>query len=130
MSSHGGSKGPLIDPNLATRLFGTIIVLAFFIQFVPGFHAVDLFTFIVIAVGIALIEIPLRPFIELQTLIFTPVTIGVPLFIVTFVLLFLFSHFFPGFTITGWWQMPLASLAVAFVHVYAERYTHSVYQNK
>jgi putative membrane protein len=130
MSSHGGSKGPLIDPNLATRLFGTIAVLVLFIQFVPGFHAVDFFTLAVVAVGIALIELPLRPFIELQTLIFTPITIGVPLFVVTFILLFLLAQVFPGFSINGYWQIPLASLAVALVHVFAERYTHSVYQNK
>jgi uncharacterized membrane protein YvlD (DUF360 family) len=95
----------------------------------PGFHTVDLFTFVVIVVGVAFIELLARPFIELQTLVFTPITIGIPMFLVTLVLLFLLARFFPGFTVTGYWQIPLASLLVTLVHIFAEKFTHTPYQH-
>lgn len=119
----------MLNPNLLVRLVGTMVVLGLCIWYVPGFHTVDLFTFVVIVVGVALIELPARPFIELQTLVFTPVTVGVPIFFLTLILLFLLAHFFPGFTVTGYWQIPLASLLVTLVHIIAEKFTHTPYQH-
>lgn len=119
----------MLNANLLVRLVGTVVVLGLAILYIPGFHAVDLFTFVVIVVGVALIELPARPFIELQTLVFTPVTVGIPIFFLTLVLLLFLARFFPGFTVSGYWQIPLASLAVTLVHVFAEKFTHTPYQH-
>lgn len=118
-----------MNPNLLVRLFGTIIVLGLCLWYIPGFQTVDLFTFVVIVVGVALIELLARPFIELQTLVFTPVTIGIPIFLFTLVLLFLLARYFPGFTVTGYWQIPITSLLVTLVHIFAEKFTHTPYQH-
>jgi uncharacterized membrane protein YvlD (DUF360 family) len=119
-----------MNPNFLIRLFGTMIILGLCLWYIPGFQTVDLFTFIVIVVGVALIELLARPFIELQTLVFTPVTVGAPLFLLTLALLLLLNRYFPGFSVTGYWQIPITALAVSLVHAVAETFTHTPYQNK
>lgn len=106
--------------NLLIRIFGTALAVMLFILYVPGFYAVDPFTVGFVSLGVALFCLYVRPFVKLEMSIMSPVTIGIPVFVITFALLFILARVFPGFAVSGYWQIPLASLAVTLVHLIAE----------
>lgn len=113
--------------NFFIRLVGTGVVLFLIFRYLPGFYTVDLFTLIAMPIIIAIILLPVRSLILLQTFHLTPVTVGVPLFTLTTIVIYFLSHTFPGFALTNWWGIFVASFAVATVHYLSEQCVHHQY---
>lgn len=107
--------------HLLVKFFSTVFALLLITHFVPGFIVPDIYTAIIAAFVLGLINLFIRPIILLLTLPINLLTLGLFTFIVNALLLWGVASFVPGFTVTGFTPALLGALIIAIVHWLAEK---------
>lgn len=89
----------------------------------PGFHLANLGTAIVASIVIGLINLILKPILQLIALPISILTLGIFAFLINVALLMLAAAIVPGFTIDSFWTAVLASILLSlvtwFLHILA-----------
>lgn len=101
--------------RLLLRLIVNVLTLLIVAYIVPGFEIVDIWTAIVAAVVIGLVNTFLRPLLLLITLPITLVTFGIFAFVINILLLMLSAIIVPGFQIDGFLTAGIASIVLSLV---------------
>lgn len=102
-----------------------ISVLALFIveYLVPGFHLANIWTAVVAAVVIGLINTFIKPVLQLIALPISILTLGITAFLINVLLLWFASAIVPGFTIDSFLTAIIASILLSlitwFLHILA-----------
>ena len=103
--------------RLAVNVF-TLLVVEYI---VPGFILADIYTAVVAAVIIGVVNTFIRPILQLIALPVSLITFGISAFLINVVLLWGTSLLIPGFTIETFWTAVIASIALALVSWFLHR---------
>ena len=84
-------------------------------RIIPGFVVTGWVPAILAAIVLAIVNTIVRPVLWVLTLPLTIITLGLFLFVINALCLWLTAVLVPGFTITGFWAALIASLLLACV---------------
>jgi len=83
----------------------------------PGVHVIDLWTALVVALVMGILNVLIKPLLIILTLPITIITFGLFLLVINALLVLLASHIVPGFTVDGFWWALLFSLVISFINL-------------
>ena len=101
--------------HLILSLLLNALALIITAYIVPGFHVADFKTAVLAAIVLGIINTIIKPVLLLLTLPITIVTLGLFVFVINAVVLYLASAVVPGLTIDGWLPAILAALVLSVV---------------
>ena len=101
--------------NLLVRLAVNVFALLIVEYLVPGFRLANLWTAIVAAVAIGVVNTFIKPILQLIALPISLLTFGIAAFLINVFLLWGTSKVVPGFEITTFTTALVASIALALV---------------
>lgn len=81
-------------------------------------------TAMIVAVVLGLLNTFVKPALVLLTIPFTVLTLGLFLFVINIIIIYLASEIVPGFKVNGWWSALLFSIIVSFTSGALERFIH------
>jgi putative membrane protein len=102
--------------NLILKLIVNALVIFLVAFIVPGFHVANIFTALLIALVLGLVNITLKPILVLLTLPINILTLGLFTFVINAVLLMLVAAVVKGFNIDNFWAALLAALVISILH--------------
>ena len=82
---------------------------------VPGFHLASIWTAVVAAVAIGVVNTLIKPILQLVALPISILTFGISAFLINVFLLLLTSRVIPGFEIASFTTAIIASIALSLV---------------
>jgi putative membrane protein len=88
-----------------------VFVLAYIL---PGVHVDDIFTAVIVAVILSLLDAFIKPLLILLTLPATILTLGLFLFVINACIILIDAHFVHGFKVDGFWHALLFSILLSF----------------
>lgn len=92
---------------------GIAVVIAGYI--LPGINIDSIWTALLIAVVLGIINAIIRPILVILTLPITILTLGFFILVINALLVLLVSNIVPGFTVDGFWWAMLFSIVVSLV---------------
>jgi putative membrane protein len=95
-------------------------------RFVPGIEVESVYTALVVAVALGLVNLILRPIVLLFTLPLTIMTLGLFTFVVNAVMFWFVSSFIKGFEVEGFVPALLGSLVVSIVSFLGNRFLAAI----
>lgn len=101
--------------SLIARFLGTIFALLIATQFIEGFVVQSLYTAIIVALILGIINVTLKPLVLLITFPFQILTLGFFTFIVNGLFLWFVASFVEGFAVTGFVAAFLGALLITAV---------------
>jgi len=101
--------------KLIVKVTINVFALLIVAYIVPGFSLDSLWTAVVAAVIIGVVNTFLRPIIQIIALPITLLTFGIAAFLINVALLWLVSLIVPGFTITNFTTAIIASVVLSLV---------------
>ena len=101
--------------NLLVRLAVNVFALLIVEYLVPGFRLANLWTAIVAAVAIGVVNTFIKPILQLIALPISLLTFGIAAFLINVLLLWGTSKVVPGFEIATFTTALVASIALALV---------------
>src|SRR4051812_22927151 len=93
-------------------LVAAILVASYF---VPGVH-ITLIAALVLAVLLGLINVFIKPILNLLTLPLNIVTLGIFSLILNALIIMLLGHFVPNFSVAGFWSAFFFSIVVSLIN--------------
>lgn len=92
-------------------------VLALFVveYIVPGFHLAGIWTGVIAAIAIGVVNTFIRPILQIIALPISILTFGIAALLINVALLYGTSKFVPGFTIDSFWTAFIASIVLSLV---------------
>lgn len=97
--------------RLALNVFSLLVVE----YLVPGFHLANLWTAIVTAIVIGIVNTLIKPILQLVALPISMLTFGVTAFLINVFLLWVVSKIVPGFQIATFGAAIIASIVLSLV---------------
>jgi putative membrane protein len=97
------------------RLFLNGLAILIAARLVPGLHLSGTGAALAAGALLGLVNVAVRPILLLLTLPFTLVTLGLFIFVVNAICLWLTAALIPGFQIAGFWTALLGALVVSVV---------------
>jgi putative membrane protein len=101
--------------KLVIRLAITVFSLLVVEYIVPGFALSDIWTAIVAAVVIGIVNTVIKPVLQLIALPISILTLGLSAFLINVLLLWGTSKVIPGFVIESFWTAVVASIVLSLV---------------
>lgn len=101
--------------HLIVRLAINVFTLLVVEYLVPGFTLANLWTAVIAAIAIGIVNTLIRPILQLIALPITLLTFGVFAFLVNVFLLWMTSKFVPGFVIDSFTTAIIASIVLSLV---------------
>jgi putative membrane protein len=96
-----------------------VIMIAAYI--LPGVHVANLWTALLVALVIGVLNIFVKPLLIILTLPFTLVTFGLFLLVINSLLVLLASHIVPGFLVDNFWWALIFSIVVSLMNMAISR---------
>ena len=90
----------------------SVVITAYIL---PGVHVEDLFTSLVVAVVLALLNGFVRPILIILTIPVTVITLGLFLLVINALMIMLAGNIVPGFVVEGFWWALLFSVILSLV---------------
>lgn len=100
---------------LISLLINTLAVLVT-AYILPGIHVSSIWTAVVVAIVLALVNTILRPILFILTLPLTILTLGLFSFVIMGLLVYLVSAIVPGFSVDNFWWAILFAIIVALIN--------------
>ena len=107
--------------KLVVRLAVNVLALFVVATIIPGFIISDLWSAVVAAIVIGVVNTFIRPIIQLVALPISLLTFGVFAFLINVLLLWMVSFVVPGFEIQSFLTAIIASVALALVSWFLHR---------
>ena len=105
----------LLIMNFLLRILISAVVAFGLSQILSGIHIDSMWTAIILAIVLAILNTLLKPILVLLTLPITIVTLGLFLLVINAVIILLGSKFVDGFSVDGFWWALLFSILLSFV---------------
>jgi len=107
--------------TLVVRLFINVFALLVVEYIVPGFTLLDLWSAIVAAIIIGVVNTFIRPILQFVALPLSVATLGITAFLINVLLLWGVSLVVPGFEISGFATAIVASFALSLVSLFLNK---------
>ena len=102
--------------NFFLKILATGLAVFLTAYLLPGIHlASDLWTILIVALVITLLNVTLKPILIFITIPATIVTFGLFLFVINAIIIMVADYFVDGFTVDSFWWALLFSLIVSFI---------------
>lgn len=101
--------------KLILRLVINVAALLVVEYILPGFHFANIWTAVVAAIVIGIVNTFIRPIVQLIALPISILTFGITAIIINVLLLWGTSTLVPGFTIASFWTAFFASILLSLV---------------
>jgi len=101
--------------KLIVRLTINVFALLVVEYLVPGFHLAGIWTAIVAAIVIGIVNTFIKPVLQLIALPISILTFGIAAFLINVLLLWAVAQFVPGFTISSFPTAIIASIVLSLV---------------
>jgi putative membrane protein len=108
--------------KMLTRLLAVVVALLLASRYIPGINIDTIYTALVVAVLLGLINLIVRPILLVLTLPITILTLGLFLFVLNALLFWFVGSFVKGFEVTGFVPALLGSLLVSIIGSLAQRF--------
>jgi putative membrane protein len=106
-----GSSGDLLRNLLITTI--SIFAVSYIL---PGIQIESIWTAVILAVVLAVLNVTLKPFLILITIPITIITLGLFLLVINVLVLYVAAALIDGFHIAGFWWALAFSFLVSFVN--------------
>jgi putative membrane protein len=103
------------------RLLITTINVFVLASILPGIHIDDIFTAVIVAVILSLLNAFIKPLLILFTLPATILTLGLFLFVINACIILIDAHFVHGFRVDGFWHALLFSILLSFFNSFVNK---------
>jgi putative membrane protein len=107
---------------LITRILISALALLIVAYFLPGFTIDGLYTAIIGALILGLLNVLVRPVLIILTLPITLLTLGLFIFVINALLFLFVASFVEGFTVSGFWTAVIASIGVSIISAVGNRF--------
>lgn len=107
---------------LITRILISALALVVVAYFLPGFTIDGLYTAIIAALILGLLNVLVRPVLIILTLPITLLTLGLFIFVINALLILFVASFVEGFSISGFWVALIASIGVSLISAVGNRF--------
>jgi putative membrane protein len=87
----------------------------------PGIFIDDIFTAVVVAFVLAILDAIVKPILIILTLPATILTLGLFLFVINALIILLDAHFVHGFKVAGFWHAMLFSILLSFFNSFVHK---------
>ncbi len=101
--------------SVLTRIVVTAFALILVAEFIPGIRIDSVFTALIAAGVLGVLNTLVRPILVILTLPITLLTLGLFIFVINAVLFWFVASFLDGFTVSGFWPALWGSLVVSIV---------------
>lgn len=108
--------------TLITRVLVAALSLLFAAYLIPGIVVDSIYTAIVVAIVLGLLNLIVRPILIVLTLPVTIVTLGLFIFVINAALFMFVASFVNGFEVSGFFVALLGSLFVSVVSTIGNRF--------
>jgi len=105
------------DMGLLLKWLVNAIVIMVAAYLLPGVHVDNLWTALVVALVMGILNVLVKPLLILLTLPLTIVTLGLFLLVINALVVLLAAHIVPGFTVDNFWWALLFSLLVSLINM-------------
>lgn len=122
MVDEGAPLAYCSDMRIIIRVLVTAVALLLVARFVPGVFIDDLYTALIAAVLLGLLNLIVRPILIILTLPITILTFGLFTFVINAALFFFVASFVEGFTVAGFIPALIGSFLVAVVSTIAHSF--------
>ncbi len=106
--------------RLAINVFALFVVE----YLVPGFYLASIWTAIVAAIAIGIVNTLIKPILQLIALPISILTFGITAFLINVLLLWGTSRLVPGFAISGFSTAIMASIVLSLVSWFLQKLAH------
>ena len=106
--------------RLAINVFALFVVE----YLVPGFYLASIWTAIVAAIAIGIVNTLIKPILQLVALPISILTFGITAFLINVLLLWGTSKLVPGFVISGFSTAIMASIVLSLVSWFLQKLAH------
>ena len=103
--------------KIALNIFALLIVA----YIIPGFNFESFWATIVTAVVIGVVNVYIKPVLQIIFIPLTIVTFGITAFLINVVLLWFVSYLVPGFEIASFTTAAIASIALSLVSMFLHK---------
>ncbi len=107
--------------KLIIKLTLNVFTLLIVSYLVPGFEFVDIWTTVVAAVAIGVVNTFIKPILQIIFLPISIITLGITAFLINVVLLWGVSFIVPGFTIANFMTAVIASIVLTLVSMFLNK---------
>jgi putative membrane protein len=101
--------------RLIIRLIVSVLALFIVEYLVPGFHLASIWTAVVAAIVIGIVNTLIRPVLQFIALPISILTLGISALLINVLLLWATSKVVPGFEIANFWTAFIASILLSLV---------------
>lgn len=101
---------------LLVKLGTTVVALMLAAEFVPGIEVASMYTALIVGLLLGIASITIRPLLILFTLPITILTLGLFIFVINALILWLIASFVEGFTIHGFLPALATALIISVAH--------------
>lgn len=101
--------------NVLVNLLIQTVAIVITSQIIPGVQVLSLFTAVITAVCIGIINMTIKPVIIFFTLPVTIITLGLFTFVINALMVLLVSRIVPGFQVDGFWPALWFSIVLSLV---------------
>ncbi len=108
--------------NIVIRVLITALGLLIAAYVIPGIVVTSLYTAIISAIVLGLLNLIVRPILVVLTLPITIVTLGLFMFVINAGLFLFVASFVDGFAVDGFWIALLGSLVVSVVSAIGNKF--------
>ncbi len=108
--------------KLVARILLTALTLLLVAAYVPGVQVEGLYTALIAAVVLGLLNIFVRPVLILLTFPITLLTVGLFILVINASLFWFAASFIDGFTVSGFWPAFFGAVIVSTVSALGNRY--------
>jgi putative membrane protein len=108
--------------TLLTKLLAVVVALLVASRYIPGIHVDSLYTAIMVAVILGLLNLIVRPVLVVLTLPITLLSLGLFLFVLNALLFWFVGSFVEGFDVAGFGPALLGSLLVSVISSLVQKF--------
>jgi len=101
--------------GLLIKFIVNVLALLVVSYLIPGFEFESMSATLVTAVVIGIVNISIKPLVQIITLPISVITLGITAFLINVAILYLISYFVPGFTIVSFVTAITASIVLSLV---------------
>jgi putative membrane protein len=91
-----------------------VVITAYILK--DGVQVKDFYTALLVALVLALVNMFIKPIIQVLTLPLSILTLGLFTFVINALMILLVSRIVPGFTVSGFWWALLFSLVLSIIN--------------
>ena len=112
---------PQKEVSFLLKILITTVNAFILAHILPGIHIQDIFTALIVAILLAILDATVKPLLIILTLPVSILTLGLFLFVINAFIILVAGYFIDGFTVDGFWYAVLFSILLSFFNSFVHK---------